>query len=493
MGSGQKVRSGGAWWALAAVSTGLFLAVLSTTVVSVALPTLGAHLGADATGLEWVVDAYVVVYASLLVPGGALGDRLGRKGLFLAGVALFGVGALVAGLAPSVAVLLVARVVQGLGPALLVPGSLTIIRSVFDDPRRRATAIGLWSTSSGLALAAGPPLGGLIVAGLGWRWVFLLNVPLAVLVAGLASVFVPRLPRTPTRDRFDALGAVMVVLAVAALAFGVITAQDHGWSAPAVWGAFAVGVIALAGFTSRQARRAHPLVDVRLFGSPAFTAANLAAFVVFFAFVGVIVYFSAYFQQARGASPIASGAQVAPVGVAYALAAAMSGRLVGRLGERWPLIVGLAGAGAAMLGLLRLGVATPTGAIWWNFALLGGAIGLCGTPMSTIAMSAVGTDRAGMASAMVNAVRQVGQVFGVAVLGALVYGRLPGGHVRDSADQIGFLDGLHQALWLSGLGLLAVAAVSAVLLVVSSHRVSPSAARRVDGPTEHTPLQPARR
>lgn len=469
----DKMSPRGAWWALGAVSTGLFLAVLSTTVVSVALPSLGQDLRTGGSGLEWVVDAYVIVYASLLLPGGVLGDRLGRKGLFLAGVGLFGLGALVTGLAPSIAVLLVGRVVQGVGPALLVPGSLTIIRALFRDPRRRATAIGLWSTSSGLALAAGPPLGGLIVAGLGWRWVFLLNVPLAAAVAILAAAYIPRLTRTPARDRFDWQSAALVVLAVAALAFGVITAQDDGWAALPVWIAFLLGVAGLAGFVRRQARRARPLVDVRLFRSPAFTAANLSAFVVFFAFVAAIVYFSAYFQQVQGASPVTAGMDVAAVGIAYALAASASGRLVALAGERWPLVAGLAVAGAATLGLLRLHPTTPMAAVWWNFVLLGAGIGLCGTPMSTIAMSTVGADRAGMASAVVNAVRQVGQVFGVAVLGALVYGRLPGGRVQGAEGPALFVDGLHQALWVSGLALLAVAVASALLLFATARHPVP--------------------
>ncbi|MEV0742295.1 MFS transporter [Streptomyces sp. NPDC050549] len=446
------------------MSAGLSLAVLSTTVVSVALPYLGRDLGGSATGLEWVVDAYVVVYASMLAPGGVLGDRWGRKGLFLAGVALFAVGSAITGLAPSMAVLLAGRVIQGLGPALLVPGSLTIIRAVFDDPRRRATAIGLWSTCAGLAMAAGPPLGGLIVAGLGWRWVFLLNVPLAGLVFVLGVVSVPRLPRAEAQDRFDVLGAALVVFALAALAFGVITAQDRGWTAPLVWTVFVAGLLALAGFVRRQLRQPRPLVDVRLFRSRAFTAANLAAFVVFFTFIGGIVYFTAYVQQARGASPINAGLNIVPMGIAYALGSGASGRLVGRIGERWPLVLGLAVAGVSALGLLRLDVTSPYSAIWWNFALLGAGIGLCGTPMNTIAMSAVDAKRAGMASAIINTLRQVGQVFGVAVLGALVYGAVPGGHVRTTADRARFVTGLHHALWVSGLALLATAAICAALL-----------------------------
>jgi DHA2 family methylenomycin A resistance protein-like MFS transporter len=443
------------------VSTGLFLAVISTTVVSIALPTMGRDLHASASSLEWVVDAYVVVYAALLVTGGALGDRWGRKGLFLAGVGLFGAGSALAGLAPSTGVLLAARVLQGIGPALLVPGSLTIIRAVFTEPRQRAMAIGLWSTSSGIALALGPPLGGLLVAGLGWRSVFWFNAPLAAALVAVSARWMPRLPRNQDPGRFDWAGAALITAGVGLLAVGVIEGQARGWGAPLVLASFAVGATAVAGFVAVERRQASPLIDLSLFRSYGFAMANGVAFVLFFAFVGAIIYFSAYFQQVQGHGPIAAGLDIVAIGVAYAAAAAVAGRTIGWVGERWPLLVGLLTSGVATLGLLRLEPATGIGAIWWDLALLGAGIGLCGTPTSTIAMSAVAADRAGMASAVVNALRQVGQVFGVGVLGALIYARLPGGSGTGGrltpAQQALFVTGLHHALWVCGLALLAAA------------------------------------
>jgi MFS transporter, DHA2 family, methylenomycin A resistance protein len=466
-GSADAPGSADAWGTLAVAAVGLFLAVVSTTVVSVALPTIGRDLHAGPTALQWVVDAYVLVYASLLVAGGALGDRLGRKGLFMAGTAVFGAGSLVTGLAPSTGTLLAGRVLQGLGPALLVPGSLTLIRTVFEDGRRRAMAIGLWSTASGLALAVGPPLGGVIVAGLGWRWVFLLNVPLTAVLVAAAGRFVPRVPRPDAaRGPFDWPGAALTTAGVALLAFATIQGQDEGWTSAPVVLAFAAGAAALAGFARWERRARQPLVDVTLFLRPRFTAANLVALVVFFAFVGAIVYFSAFFQQVQGRSPVGAGLEVSAIGVAYAVAATLSGRLVHRAGERALLVTGLLVSGAATLGLLRLAPGTGTGAVWWDFALLGAGIGLCGTPITTIAMSAVDASRAGMASAVTNALRQVGQVFGVAVLGALVYAGLPGGGASrrlDPDDAAAFVRGLHHALWTSAAALLAVAAVAALL------------------------------
>lgn len=458
-----------AWVTLALVAGGLFLAVMSTTVVSVALPSIGKALHADPAELEWVVDAYVIVYSSLLVAGGAIGDRRGRRELFLLGVCCFGAGSLVTGLAPSIPVLLAGRVLQGLGPALLVPGSLTIIRAVFPDERTRAVAIGMWSTASGGALAVGPALGGALVAWAGWRAVFLFNVPLSAVLALAGTRLVPRLPRSRPEGRFDWPGAALTVMTVGALAAGTIEGQSEGWSSSATCAGFAVGTAALAAFVVWERRARHPLVDIGLFTRPAFTAANAAAFVVFFAFVGAIVYFSAYFQQVQGRSPLTAGLDVSAIGVAFAIAASASGRVVSRIGPRLPMTAGLVLAGGATLGLLRLGLDTGIGAIWWDFALLGAGIGLSLTPMTAVAMSAVGPSRAGMVSAVHNALRQVGQVFGVAVLGALVYARLPGGisgAPLSSASGRLFIAGLHHALWLSGLALLAAAVLAAVL----SHR-----------------------
>lgn len=457
------------WIALIVVAGGLFLAVMSTTVVAVALPTIGQDLHSSAADLEWVVDAYLVVYSSLLVAGGVIGDRRGRKGLFMLGVAAFGFGSLMTGLAPSVGVLLVGRVVQGLGPALLIPGSLTIVRATFEEPRQRAIAIGLWSTASGLALAVGPALGGVIVETLGWRWVFLFNAPLVAALLLASAYFVPRLPRTPPNGRFDWLGAILTTAGVALLAFAVIEGQAGSWTSPLVLFAFAVGTAAVIAFVGWECHTSHPLIDVSLFSRAAFTAANVAGLVVFFAFVGALVYFSAYFQQLQGHSSVVAGLDVSAIGIAFAIGATLSGRVVARVGARWPLFAGLLISGAATLGLLRLGRYTGIGGIWWNFVLLGGGVGLSLTPMTTIAVSAVDASRAGMASAVHNALRQVGQVFGVAVLGALVYARLPGsntGHRLDPSQASLFIEGLHHALWLSGLALLAAAVLAFYLLFV---------------------------
>jgi DHA2 family methylenomycin A resistance protein-like MFS transporter len=481
-----------AWTALAVVAGGLFLGVLSTTVVSVALPRIGSGLRATPTDLQWTVDAYVLVYASLLVAGGVLGDRRGRKGIFLTGLSLFGVGSLICAAAPSVAVLLAGRVVQGLGPALLVPGSLAIIRATFIDERQRALAVGLWSTSSGLALALGPALGGVVVQQLGWRWVFLLGVPLSATLLILALAIVPRIAATAPKSRFDWLGATLTTTAIACLAFSLIEGQTDGWASFPIIGSFAISAVALVSLALWERSQLDPLIDVSLFLRPRFAAANVAALIVFFAFVGAIVYFSAYFQQVQGRPPIEAGLDVSAIGIAFALAAPLSGTLAGRIGPRWPMTAGLLLAAGAMLGLLRLAPGTPITAIWWNFALVGAGVGLCLTPMTSIALSAVAPARAGMASAVHNALRQLGQVLGVAVLGAVLYANLPTGTLAGSRlphqQGIAFAHGLHNAMWISGFSLLGAALLTAVAL--SSKR--PHRGRRPGDAPASSPAPAAR-
>jgi MFS transporter, DHA2 family, methylenomycin A resistance protein len=448
----MTARSG--WLALAVLAGSQFLAVMSTTVVSVALPAIGAGLHASAAGRLWIVDAYVIVYSALLVVGGTIGDRRGRKGIFLLGLALFGAGSLADSLAPSTGWLLAGRVVQGLGPVFLVPGSLTMIRALFDDERRRAQAIGLWSTGSGLGMAAGPVVGGLVAAHWGWRWVFGVNVPLAALLLVIAARALPRLNRAPTADRLDWVGTVLSCASIAAIAFALIEGNPLGWTSPPVLAGFALSAAALAAFVARERRTAAPVVDVSLFRRPAFAVANVAALVVFFAFIGAIVFLSAYFQQVRGDTPVVAGLQVSILGVAFAVTAPLSGRLTGRVGARWPMVGGLVAAGAAMFGLVRLGADTGAAATWWDFAVAGAGVGLCLTPMTQVAVSAVPASRAGMASSVHNALRQFGQVLGVAVLGAIVYAH----------GTQGFVAGLHAAMWVSGTALFGAAVLALALL-----------------------------
>jgi len=444
------------------------MAVMSTSVVSVALPTIGRQLHASSASLEWIVDSYVIVYASLLVAGGVVSDRRGRKGMFMTGVTLFGLGSLVAGIAPSVAWLLFGRVVQGLGPAIVTPTSLAIISATFDDPRERAAAIGVWSSGSGLALALGPAIGGLLVDSIGWRSVFLLNVPVALAALALGVRFIPLIARTRAAGAFDATGALLTTVGVGLLTFAIIEGPSRGWGSAPILGAFVVAVFSLVAFVAWERHHESPLIDVSLFSRAPFTVANLAGAAVFFAFIGGIVYLSAYFQQVQGRSALGAGLAVLPVGAGFFFGAQLSGRIVGRIGPRLPMVLGLSLCGVAMLGLLRLAVGSSIGAVWWNLACVGLGGGLSLTPMTATAMAAVGSERAGMASAIHNSMRQMGQALGVAVLGSFVYAGVAGGQAGGEwlvgAQAAAFVDGLHRAVAVSGGCLLLAAALTVALI-----------------------------
>ncbi len=456
-----------AWSGLGVVTGGLFVTVMSVTLVSVALPTIGRELPANATDLQWIVDGYVIVYASLLVACGVAGDRYGRKGVFMVGVALFAAGSLVAGLAPSIAPLLAGRIIQGLGPAIVVPGSVTIIRALFDDPRQRAFALGIWSTGSGLAMAVGPAVGGAIVDAVGWRWIFLINVPLGIVMLLLAIRFIPKLGRSTVRARFDWTGVALTTVGIACLAFAIIEGQKHGWTSPLIMVAFVIGAASMVTFILFERQITEPLIDLDLFRRPSFTASNVAGFVVFFLYIGIIVYFSVFLQQVAGYSAIAAGLGISSIGVAFAIIGPLAGFLVGRVGAHWPLTIGLVIIGAATMGLLRLTPDTGIAGLWWMLAIFGFGIGLSLTPMTAISISAVDAEHAGMASAVLNAVRQIGQVLGVAVFGVFAYGNLSTtkttGHLYSSADGAAFVSGLRIALLISGIAVLATAALGVVL------------------------------
>ncbi|PRZ40451.1 EmrB/QacA subfamily drug resistance transporter [Antricoccus suffuscus] len=443
------------------------MTVMSVTLVSVALPDIGRDLPANATDLQWIVDGYIIVYASLLVACGVAGDRFGRKGVFIVGIALFATGSLVAGLAPSIAPLLIGRVIQGLGPAIVIPGSVTIIRALFDDPRQRALALGLWSTGSGVAMAVGPAVGGAIVDAVGWRWVFLINVPLGIVMLLVSIRYIPKLGRSSVRARFDWTGVALTTVGIACLAFAIIEGQDHGWTSPLILTAFVVGAAAMAAFILVERQITEPLINLDLFRRPSFTASNVAGFVVFFVYIGIIVYFSVFLQQVAGYSAIAAGLGVSSLGLAFAVVGPLAGFLVGRLGAHWPLTIGLVIIGCATLTLLRLTPDTGIAGLWWMLAIFGFGIGLSLTPMTAISISAVDAEHAGMASAVLNAVRQIGQVLGVAVFGVFAYGHLSTttttGHVFSHADGAAFVSGLRVALLISGIAVLVTAALGVVL------------------------------
>lgn len=452
---------------LATVTAAQVLSVASATVVAVALPSLARDLGASGSAQQWVIDAFVLVFASLLVAGGVVADRHGRRAALLVGLGLFALGSLWSALAPSIGTLIAGRVVMALGPPLVLPASLAIVTSIYADPAQRARAVGLWGAGSGLGLTLGPLLGGVLVDGLGWRWVFGANIPVCLLLGALALRTVPADRPQRAQVRFDGLAAVLLTAAVALLVFALIEGRDLGWASATVLGAFAAAALLGAGFARHERRHPAPLVDLALLRHRPFLAANLGGATLYGVLTGLAVYFSVFFQQVQGRSALEAGLTLLPQGALTALCAPISGRVTARLGPRPPILAGMGLAFLAVLALLRLDPGTPAADVWWAFALLGAGTGVALPAMTVTALASTPAARAGMASAIHNASRQLGQTFAVAVLGTVILARAgeeaPHGRLTGAAA-VAWVEGLRVALLLAA-ALLAAAAAAISLLI----------------------------
>jgi DHA2 family methylenomycin A resistance protein-like MFS transporter len=444
---------------LAVLVTAQVVSVANQNLIAVALPALSRDLGASPVQELWIVDAYVLVVAALLVAGGVLGDRFGRRRALVAGLALFAAGSLVSALAADPGVLIAGRVLQGLGPPLILPASLALVTAAYEHPRERARAIGIWGGGSGLGVAIGPLLGGVIVSGLGWRWAFAINVPVAAALVAGALATIPRDAPAGERARFDVLGGLLATGAMGALVFGLIEGPERGWSSPEVLGALAAAVALAAAFVRVERRAAAPLVDLELVRHRAFMVANFAAFALMFVLLPVSVYVSAFLQTFRDLSALQAGLALLPVGLGVVIAAPISGRLTARVAPRTLIVVGVlaAAAGTALLG--TAGAGATAGDLVPALALVGLGAGIALPPSTATAVGAVPLDRTGMASALHNAGRQVGATLGVAVLGSIVVA-----HAADGGAGA-YRDGLATAMLVAAPVLVVVAA-----LVVTTRR-----------------------
>ena len=455
---------------LATVTGAQILSVASASVIAVALPALASELDAGGAEQQWVVDSFVLVFASLLIAGGVIGDRHGRRDALVVGLALFAAGSLWCALAPDVGWLIAGRVVQALGPPLVLPASLGIVTATFRDPAQRARAVGYWGAGSGLGLTLGPLLGGLLVDGLGWRWVFGVNVGICAVLGSLALRHVPRDRPSAPAHRFDAAAAVLVTAAVASLVFALIEGRRLGWASPAVLGALVLATVAGVAFVAQERRHPAPLVDLGLLRHRTFLAANLGGATVYGALTGLAVYLSVFLQQVQGRSALEAGLCLLPQGLLTAACAPLAGRVTAAVGPKPPILAGMGLVAVAVLALVRLDVDTPVSEFWWLFAVLGMGTGIALPAMTVTALSAAPAPRAGMASALHNASRQLGQTFGVAVLGTVILAHAgaaaESGRIEPAAisDWIG---GLHVALMVAGAGV-ALAAVAIAFLIPSS-------------------------
>jgi len=404
---------------LAICSTSLFIVGVDVTAVNVALPSLERDLNAGVSGLQWTVDAYTVVMASLLMLGGSMADRFGRKRVFMTGLTVFTLASLLCSLAPSVGALVASRVLQAVGASMMNPVAMSIITNTFTEPRERAQAVGVWGAVFGISMAVGPVIGGALLEIGDWRAIFLINIPMGLAAILLTLRFVPE-SRAPKPRRFDPVGQVAVIALLAGLTYGIIEAPHLGWLSAPILSVLLVAAAALVTLLLYERRRPEALINPRFFHSIPFASATVISVAAFAAFGGFLFLNTLYLQGARGFSPLEAGLATVPMALMIVVAAPISGRIVGRHGPRLPLVLAgvLLAAGSGMLIGVDYDVALPW--LLGAYAVFGAGFGLVNAPITNTAVSGMPRAQAGVASAIATTSRQVGQTLGVAIVGAII-------------------------------------------------------------------------
>jgi EmrB/QacA subfamily drug resistance transporter len=423
----------------------IIVVVMDISIVNVALPAIRRDLHASVSGLQWTIDAYTLVLASFLVLGGSTADRVGRRRIFQVGLAAFGLGSLLCGLAPSIGWLIAARVLQAVGGTMLNPVAMAIVVTTFPDPVERARAIGVFGSMTGLSLALGPIIGGALVDGLGWHSIFWINVPIVAAAIVCTALFVPE-SRAARARRFDPIGQTLVILVLSCVVYAIIESRGLGWTSPVILGLFAVAVLGALGLLAYEPRRADPLLELRLFRSVAFSSAILIALFALCGFGAFLFVTTQYLQDVRGMSALTAGLCLLPVGVLVVLLSPLTGRLVGARGPRLPLVV--SGAALALGGgaSIWLGPATPLPAVLAIYLLFGVFLGTVNPPITNTAVSGMPRSMAGVASSLASTGRQAGTTLGVAISGTIVGSAMAGGGTA--------FTGAERGVWwlVSGLG-----------------------------------------
>jgi len=412
-------------WTLVATSFGLGMALLDVTAGNVAVPSIQKDLGTGIAGLSWVIDGYTLAFASALLLAGGLGDRLGARRVFASGLVLFTVASLLCGVAPTIGLLVGARMLQGLGAALFMPSSLSLLARAYPEPRKRAHAIGVWSALTSIAGGSGPLVGGLLTSTLGWRSIFLVNLPLGIAGLLMTARFVRPTPALGSR-RLDLPAQGVAALSLASITWALVERGEHGWGSPLVVGALVGGLLGLVLFVRMESTAAAPMLPPRLFRHPVFAATSLGALLYAAAFFGGFLVLSLYFQRVRGEGAALAGLHVSAITVTFGAASILAGKLAARHGPRPTIMAGLVLLAAGASGL---SVAT-TGSSFWVLgpllSLVGFGAALVAPPMNAAILASVEPALAGIGSGVLNASRQIGTALGVAVFASLfVAGRAP--------------------------------------------------------------------
>lgn len=410
---------------LAICCMSLFIVGIDSTGVNLAIPSIARDLGASGSQLQWVLDAYTLVLASLLMLSGSMGDRLGRRRMFQVGLTIFGVGSICCSLAPTAGFLIAARMLQAIGGSMMNPIAMSIITNVFRDSKERAQAIGMWGGVVGLSMALGPVIGGALVQGISWRAIFWINVPVVVAAVILTAMFVPE-SRAETVRRLDPVAQVLILVMLATVTYAIIEGQSLGWTSFAVLGCFAVAVVAGAAMVWWELRRKEPLLDPRFFRSLPFSGAVLAAILGFCAMAGFLFLNTLYLQDVRGMTALHAGLMTLPMAVSVAIFAPISGRIVGSRGARLPMCISAVGIGLSAILLLRIDNDTSYFYLAFAYLCFGVGFGMLNAPITNSAVSGMPRAQAGVAAAIASTSRQVGGSLGVALLPAITFGQLQG-------------------------------------------------------------------
>ncbi len=407
------------WAILAVVCLAVFVTVLDGTIVNAALPSLSVELGASTRQLQWIVDAYLLVFTGLLLAAGGLGDRYGRRRMLILGLLVFGATSAYAGSVGSSGELIAGRALMGIGAAMIFPATLAILTNVFHDPSERAKAIGIWSAISGVAVAAGPITGGWLLEHFWWGSVFYINVPVTILVAAAAWRLVPE-SRESAAPRLDRMGVALSIAAITALVFTIIEAPHWGWLSVGTLGGFVLAAALLYGFVRWELRVAHPMLPVSIFRNLRFSAASVAITSAFFALFGFIFLITQYFQLVRGYGPLEAGVRTLPVAISIAAAAVLSPRIVERVGTTNVVRVGLALLSASFVWIaMRVTVDTPYLEIVGQMTLMGLGLGATTAPATESIMGSLSPHKAGIGSAVNDTTRELGGTLGVAIIGSV--------------------------------------------------------------------------